>query len=152
VSGFLGSVICVPAFCWGSCDFHWWLLFLWNAESILCSRCCNMDTDAPMSQCDVEWRIKSVSIWKLDERTFLYMPHVFRKCLRTSRTSFRELEATTGAAVHTTWMRNIHDDLSSLDLRGGIYDNMRLEIWCKIGLWRHWCLCTALHTCSHACY
>ena len=38
----------------------------------------------------------------------------------------------------TTWTKNIHDDLSSLDL--GIYDlrwilgYMRLEIWLKIGL------------------
>jgi len=31
---------------------------------------------------------------------------------------------------HTAWMKNIHDDLSLLDL--GI--PMRLEIWCKIGL------------------
>jgi len=29
---------------------------------------------------------------------------------------------------------------------------MRLEIWRKIGLSADWCLCTALHTCSGACY
>jgi len=29
---------------------------------------------------------------------------------------------------------------------------MRLEIWCKIGLSADWCLCTALHTRSGACY
>ena len=40
----------------------------------------------------------------------------------------------------TTWMKNIHDDLSSLDL--GMY--MRLEIWHKIGLSGDWCHCTAL--------
>jgi len=32
---------------------------------------------------------------------------------------------------HTTWMKNIHDDLSLLDL--GARDKS-LEIWCKIGL------------------
>jgi len=30
-----------------------------------------------------------------------------------------------------TWMKNIHDDLFSLD---PILGYMRLEIWCKIGL------------------
>jgi len=29
---------------------------------------------------------------------------------------------------------------------------MRLEIWCKIALSGDWCLCTALHTRSGACY
>ena len=29
---------------------------------------------------------------------------------------------------------------------------MRLEIWHKIGLSGDWCLCTALHTRSDACY
>ena len=47
----------------------------------------------------------------------------------------------------TTWMKNIHDDLSSLDLA-----YMRLEIRCKIGFSGDWCLCTALCTRSGACY
>ena len=42
----------------------------------------------------------------------------------------------------TTWMKNIHDDLSSLDLE----IHMRLEIWCKIDLWR----LTSLHSAMHS--
>ena len=40
----------------------------------------------------------------------------------------------------TTWTKNVHNDLSSLDLGIGAY--MRLEIWRKIGLSADCCLLT----------
>ena len=48
----------------------------------------------------------------------------------------------------TTWMKNIHDDLSSLDL----WIHIRLETWHQISLSGDWCLCTALCTRIGACY
>ena len=84
----------------------------------------------------VVWWLPCLGVWEVFHSQYCrFQPSHLR-------TSSRELVATTGAVARTTWMKNIHGDLFSLDL--GIYEARDLAQ--NRPLWRLMSLHSATHS------